>query len=125
MVSGGTPLAPPPPGGMQMFTGLGHGTFQVTGPEALDELRGRLQSAGVTVTAEGPLEPYVETGIRFTAPDGHVVEAFIPTESDSATYGPQGHPPYLPSGVRPRQLGHVNLTTPDVEANVAFFTGVL
>ena len=106
-------------------TALDHFGLQVTGPEALDELRGRLQSAGVTVTAEGPLEPYVETGIRFTAPDGHVVEAFIPTASDSTTYGPQGHPPYLPSGVRPRQLGHVNLTTPDVEANVAFFTGVL
>src|SRR5207248_852209 len=133
----GTPPHPPPPGGMQMFTGLGHGTFQVTdleasasyarevlglremdrldgvvylthgpaqpsiayrqgpvtaldhfalqvtGPEALDELRGRLQTAGVTITAEGPLEPYVETGIRFAAPDGHVVEAFIPTASDS------------------------------------------
>lgn len=106
-------------------TALDHFALQVTGPDALDQLRSRLREADVAVLADGALEPYVEAGIRFKAPDGHLVEAFIPAGSDSASYGPQGHPPYLASGVRPRQIGHVNLTAPDVGANVAFFTGPL
>jgi catechol 2,3-dioxygenase-like lactoylglutathione lyase family enzyme len=106
-------------------TMLDHFALQASSFDALDTLRTRLREAGVTVLADGAFEPYAEAAVRFSAPDGHVIEAFVPTASDSASYGPQGHPPYLPTGARPRHLGHVNLTAPDVGANTAFFTDVL
>lgn len=99
----------------------------VPGPRELDELRKRLESAGVKVSDGTPDETAhrkVRRLIKFPDPSGHPLEAF---------YGPRIVParPFVPSrpmtGFRagPGGLGHIVTRASDIRESERFYTDVL
>jgi len=105
-------------------TALDHTALQLRDPAAIVELRQALDAHG-TAWAAGPDEPGIAESVRFEVPEGHLIEAVLPAIDEAPAWALQGQPPYVPSGVRPRQVGHINLTSEDVASTVEFFTAVL
>jgi catechol 2,3-dioxygenase len=97
-------------------TALDHVAFRAPSPEALKQLRNRLEKAGVPVRA-GQSEPNVADAIRFESPCGHEFEVFCGFD-----YSQQA---YTPSGARLRRIQHINLNASDLSSMVEFMTSVL
>lgn len=97
-------------------TSVDHMAFEVAGPEALAQLRQRLESEHLEILDE-PVEPGVTDAIRFAGPTGHVYEAYhgmATTETD-----------YNATGVRPQLFGHFTTTAEDTAAAREFNERVL
>lgn len=105
-------------------TALDHVALQAVSGEALDTLVQRLESAGFATSA-GPAEPHVERSVRFQMESSHTFDLFVPTADALSDYNVQGQPPYVPTGVSPRQVGHVNLNFNDLPAARSLFLDVL
>lgn len=105
-------------------TGLDHVALQAQDGTALEEATGRLSDAGYQLE-DGPDDPLVERNVRFRMVSGHVFDLFVPAREALDGYSCNGQPPWVPTGVRPRRVGHVNLNFTDVEAAQTFFTDVL
>jgi len=106
-------------------TSLDHFALHAAGPDGLARVRAALQRSGTAEVPGGPAEPNVEVAIRFRTPAGHPVEVSVPDLRGLPPYHWLGQPPHLPSGVRPRRAQHINVSAPDPQAEVAFFTEVL
>jgi catechol 2,3-dioxygenase-like lactoylglutathione lyase family enzyme len=107
-----------------LVTALDHFALQARSDVALSQLSERLDTVG-TAWAEGPRDPGVERTIRFQIPTGHTVDVVLHASDSRVPYGVQGQPGYVPSGVRPRRVGHINLSAADVAGAAEFFTAVL
>jgi hypothetical protein len=80
-------------------TALEHVAFRAANPEALQQLRNRLENAGVPATTRP--EPGIADAIRFEGPCGHGFELFYGCDYSQKAY--------TASGVRLRRIQHVNL----------------
>jgi len=105
-------------------TTLDHFALLTRGEEAMEQLIARLDAAGVAYDG-APTDPGIEAGVRVTTPAGHLVDICLPAIADAPPWALQGQPPYIPSGVRPRRVGHINLSAEDLEGTADFFVEVL
>ena len=101
-------------------SGLGHLAFRARSAAVLQQLVEGLRAEGVQGTWRPP-ELGHGPAFRFHDPDGHAIEIYYETER----YQPIGdHLPgfknlpqrYIPSGIAPRHLDHVNLLAQDIGA---------
>lgn len=101
-------------------SGLGHLAFRARSAAVLNHLVDNLRANGVQGTWR-PAELGHGPAFRFPSPDGHAVELYYETER----YQPSGdHVPgfknlpqrYIPCGIAPRYLDHVNLLAQDIQA---------
>jgi len=100
--------------------------WEVADGTALDALAARLESAGVTVTAEPQTladARRVRALISFHDPAGNRLEAFHGAETDDAPFSPGRSISGFRTG--PLGLGHVVLTVENIEPIMAFYTKVL
>jgi catechol 2,3-dioxygenase-like lactoylglutathione lyase family enzyme len=97
--------------------GLDHIGWDAAGPEGLQAVRDRVGQEGLTIVSERPLDPGPQAGFAFLAPDGVTHEVYVGM--------PAGGAPYVPSGVRPKRLGHVTMHPTDPPAVAAFLQRVL
>ena len=110
-------------------SGLGHVAFRVRSEAILQHLVEGLIAHGV----EGKwLEPGLGHGraYRFPSPDGHAVEIYFDTEKFQATGdqipGFKNMPQrYIPAGIAPKRLDHINLLAQDIKACRLFFHELL
>jgi catechol 2,3-dioxygenase len=110
-------------------SGLGHVAFRARNAQVLADLVENLRSSGVDGTwidneiGHGP-------AFRFSDPDGHPIEIYYETERYLATgaYVPgfKNLPQrYVPHGIAPRRLDHVNLLAQNVKSNREFLQKLL
>lgn len=97
--------------------GVDHIGLEAAGPEALEEIRRRLNDAGIPLLSEGPLDTCLPDGLAFEGPAGFVFEVYIGM--------PKDQPNYLTRGVRPRRFGHVNFALADTQPMLLLLTEVL
>jgi catechol 2,3-dioxygenase len=85
--------------------GVDHLGLVAAGPEALAEIRRRLEAEGTPIVADGPLDPQLPDGLAFEGPGGFVFEVYLgmPAASVAPASG----------GVRPNRFGHYTLTVAD------------
>jgi catechol 2,3-dioxygenase len=106
-------------------SGIGHVAFRTRSSQVLAHLVEHLGSNGVTGNwidgdvGHGP-------AFRVLDPDGHTIEIYYETErylaTGSAVPGFKNLPQkYVPRGIAPRRLDHVNLLAQNVKANREFF----
>lgn len=98
-------------------TSIDHMGFEVAGPEALAQLRERLQGEDGVQILDEPVEPGVADALRFVSPIGHVYEAYHGMDTTDANYDA--------TGVRPQLFGHFTLTAQDTAAAQEFNERVL
>jgi catechol 2,3-dioxygenase len=96
---------------------LDHIAMEAHDEAALEELRGRLDAAGIEIVADTPQELGIERAIRFLGPDGHLIEVFTGME--------EAGPVHTGAGVQPRKFGHPTLTCPDTGPTRRLFEEVL
>jgi catechol-2,3-dioxygenase len=94
-----------------------HVGLEAAGPEAVAEIRARLEARGVPLLTDGPLDDCLTDGLSFEAPGGFVFEVY--------TGMPKDQPPYLPTGVRPMRFGHVNFGLEDPDPMIDLLLEVL
>ena len=110
-------------------SGIGHVAFRVRHAQVLAHLVEHLTASGVKGTwidsdiGHGP-------AFRFCDPDGHQIEIYYETEryvaKDNLVPGFKNLPQrYVPHGIAPRRLDHVNLLAQSVKANREFFQQLL
>jgi catechol 2,3-dioxygenase len=107
------------------ITALDHIALQARDEAGLEEACRRLVAAGATMDDSRPLEPHTARNTRFRLAGGHLMDIFVPAPNNNEHYSYQGQPPYVPMGIRPRRVGHVNLNFADLEGARALFTSVL
>jgi catechol 2,3 dioxygenase len=112
----------------QTTSGLGHVGFRVRDNDTLQQFVSRLRERG----AEGRWTDDVLHGraYRVETPDGHAVELYFETERfvatpDVATAFKNQPQRYVPRGIAPRRLDHLNVLASDVSANRRFFHELL
>jgi catechol-2,3-dioxygenase len=95
---------------------LDHMGFEVTGPEALREIRSRVENAGLEIVEEDLAGP-IEDGFLFVGPDGFGIEVHLP----------MGKAGQVPLGVAaaPNRLGHFNINPVEVEPSRRMYSDVL
>jgi catechol 2,3-dioxygenase len=105
-------------------SGLGHVGFRVRDNDTLQQFVSRLREQG----AEGRWTDDLLHGraYRVETPDGHAVELYFETERfvatpDVATAFKNQPQRYVPRGIAPRRLDHLNVLASDVSANRRFF----
>ncbi len=110
-------------------SGMGHMAFRTRSAAVLAWLVDHLTAHGVPGTW---VEDEVGHGpaFRVRAPDGHQVEIYYDTErytpDAASTPGFKNQPArYVPRGIAPRRLDHVNLLAKDVKASREFFQHLL
>ncbi len=110
-------------------SGLGHVAFRARSASVLDLLVGNLLEHGI----KGDWRP-AELGhgpaFRFPSPDGHAIEIYYETERYQAegenVPGFKNLPQrYIPSGIAPKRLDHLNLLAQDIKACRLFFHDLL
>lgn len=110
-------------------SGLGHVAFRAKSASVLNFLAGNLKQRGV----KGDWRPQ-ELGhgpaFRFPSPDGHAVEIYYETERFQAAGdnvpGFKNMPQrYIPRGIAPKRLDHLNLLAQDIKACRLFFHELL
>ena len=84
----------------------------------VDEVRRRLQSDGIRILDDRPLDPFMERAVRFVTPFGAVFEVHSPVTRDQA----QRH---IGAGSRPRRIEHVNFSASDTLVARDFLVGTL
>jgi catechol 2,3-dioxygenase len=110
-------------------SGLGHVAFRTKSANILDQLVRNLEANGVhgewlaTEFGHGP-------AYRFPSPDGHPVELYYETEKfrpvGDQVPGFKNMPQrYVPHGIAPRRLDHINLLAQDVKACRQLFHDLL
>jgi len=110
-------------------SGMGHVAFRTKIAEVLTQLVDYLTKQGVTGTwldseyGHGP-------AFRVASPDGHPVELYYETARfvppPALAPGFKNQPQrYIPHGIAPRQLDHINILAQDVQANRVFFHELL
>lgn len=110
-------------------SGMGHVAFRVRSAEVLRTMVDYLKSAGV----EGKwMEESFGHGraFRFRSPDGHEIELYYETKRFVAkgdlVAGFKNMPQrYVPHGIAPRRLDHINLLAQDVKGCREFFHNLL
>lgn len=110
-------------------SGLGHIGFRTRSAQVLSQMVEYLNAKGVqgrwieNELGHGP-------AYRVADPDGHAVEIYFETERFAPTGdqvpGFKAMPQrYIPHGIAPKRLDHVNLLANDVKANREFYNGLL
>ncbi len=110
-------------------SGLGHVGFRARSADVLQALVRNLIDNGVegkwreTELGHGP-------AFRFASPDGHPIELYFETEKFQATGdqvpGFKNMPQrYIPAGIAPKRLDHLNLLAQDIRACRLFFHELL
>jgi catechol 2,3-dioxygenase len=94
-----------------------HIGLEAEGPEALAEIRRRLDVAGIPLASDGPLDEALTHGLAFELPGRVLVEVY--------TGMPQDQPDYVPTGVRPTRFAHVNVYVPDPKPTLDALVGIL
>jgi catechol 2,3-dioxygenase len=89
-----------------------HVGFVVASREDLEHVGTRAETAGGRILSHDPLEPALGAATRLAAPSGHVFE--IHTAMDNVSR------PYVPRGLLPHRLGHLNFLARDVPAFMQF-----
>jgi catechol 2,3-dioxygenase len=109
-------------------SGLGHVGFRVRDNDTLQQFVSRLGEQG----AEGRWTDDLLHGraYRVETPDGHAVELYFETERfvatpDVATAFKNQPQRYVPRGIAPRRLDHLNVLASDVCSNRRFFHELL
>lgn len=109
-------------------SGLGHVGFRVRDNDTLQQFVSRLREQG----AEGRWTDDLLHGraYRVETPDGHAVELYFETERfvatpDVATAFKNQPQRYVPRGIAPRRLDHLNVLASDVCSNRRFFHELL
>jgi catechol 2,3-dioxygenase len=109
-------------------SGLGHIGLRVRDNDTLQQFVSRLREQG----AEGRWTDEVLHGpaYRVDTPDGHAVELYFETERfvatpDVATAFKNQPQRYVPRGIAPRRLDHLNVLASDVSASRRFFHELL
>jgi catechol 2,3-dioxygenase len=82
-----------------------HLGLEAEGPEAVREIRRRLERRGIPVISDRPLDAELPEGLAFELPGRVLIEVY--------TGMPHDQPDYVGTGVRPNRLGHVNVYVPD------------
>jgi catechol 2,3-dioxygenase len=106
-------------------SGMGHVAFRASSPASLDRLVQGLQDSGMTGRwiedefGHGP-------AFRVCSPDGHQVEIYFETErfvaAGDSVPGFKNQPSrYVPHGIAPKHLDHVNILAKDVRSSREFF----
>ena len=105
-------------------SGLGHLALRVRDGDTLQALVGHLKDRGIAGTwvedvGHGP-------AYRVATPDGHAIELYWQTERftatpDLATAFKNQPQRYVPRGIAPRRLDHINLLASNVSPTRAFF----
>lgn len=83
--------------------------LEAVSADAIDEIKGRVQRAGLEVLSTTPSRNVIEKSVTFATSEGHVYEVHTPMPHDR----PQR---YHGPGLRPRGIDHVNFTAADPEA---------
>jgi len=94
-----------------------HIGLEADGPDAVAEIRSRLERENVPLRSAGPLDECLEDGLVVEVPAGFALEIYSGMPRDQAGY--------LPSGVRPKRFGHVNLAIEEPQKTLAFFLEIL
>jgi catechol 2,3-dioxygenase len=97
--------------------GVDHIGLVAASTGALREIRRRVEERRYEIVSETPLDIGISEGFAFAGPDGFVYEIYRGMAG--------GQPAYVPTGVRPRRFGHVNLYSSDIEDTGRFFQEVL
>ena len=99
--------------------GLHHIALEVASPSDIDQAFDELSAAGVEVVTPPAqeLEPGVAKAIRFTDPDGFLVELVAGVDRIDAPYGQRD--------VKPQDLNHVVLNVADAARAEAFYRDLL
>jgi catechol 2,3-dioxygenase len=110
-------------------SGLGHVAFRTRSAEILGEMVTHLKAHGVSGEWISPGFGH-GPAFRFRSPDNHLLELYFVTEHHEIKPGekrafknlPQG---YIPRGIAPKRLDHLNLLACDVKACREFFHQML
>jgi catechol 2,3-dioxygenase len=95
---------------------LDHMGFQVTGTDALSEVRRRVAEAGYEIL-EREVEGPVDAGFSFVGPESFVIEIHTPMRA--------AHPVPAATTTAPNRLGHFNINPREVEPMRRLFAEVL
>lgn len=95
--------------------GIDHIGLVARDAAALDEVRRRVDAAGLEVISENPLHAYIDEGFAFVGFDGFVFEIYL-----AATAGKTPR-----KGFGPDRYGHINIHHTDATAAMHFYTEVL
>ncbi len=109
-------------------SGLGHLGLRVRDQATLGRLVAGLEASGHT--GEWVDDPLHGSAFRCATPDGHPVELYFETQRfeatpDVATLFKNQPQRYVPRGIAPRRLDHINLLAHDVRATRLFFHELL
>lgn len=96
---------------------LDHVGFFARDGAAMEALREALDVAGVELIDDEPPDPGLDDAIRFAGPAGHVFEVHLGMQTVD--------PAYVPSGVRPLRLQHINLKAEELGPTTDFLCDVL
>lgn len=109
-------------------SGLGHIGLRVRDQQTLERFVARFQALGI----EGRWleDAWHGPAYRVATPDGHAVELYFETQRfvatpDVATAFKNQPQRYVPRGIAPRRLDHLNILARDVSATRRFFHEVL
>lgn len=104
--------------------GVGHIAWRTAGPDDIETLASRLESAGA---GAGWIEPGTGHGraYRFRTPAGHLHEVFWEVErykapADLVSDFPGRPQRWIPRGASPRYLDHVTVPSPDILNDARF-----
>jgi catechol 2,3-dioxygenase len=96
---------------------LDHIGLETPDVDTLDEVRRRVEVAGLRIVDDGPLDDGLEHGLVFEGPAEVTFEVYCGMPHDAIAPRSQG--------VRPNRLGHVNYTPQEVAPTFAFLSEVL
>lgn len=93
--------------------------FEALSSDAVAEAAKRVTSAGCALISESPSLTCCDSGVIFETPEGHKIEIHSPIANNIDS---QRH---FSSGMGPKRLDHVNLTSPDPAATRAQFEAIM
>jgi catechol 2,3-dioxygenase len=94
-----------------------HVALEANGPEALTEIRERVERAGFEVVSDKPLDVGMQDGFAFVGHEDFVYEIYIGMSADQ--------PPCHAVGVGPTRFGHYTFNPKDPEAASRFLQEIL